>query len=129
MKGWPAPVRLFAHQCLVALWGTPDTPTWLQWEWLCPKPKDPSAEVTLDGLRPLILFEVLRKLWVGIIINQITRAWERHHTLLDTQHTKKMGFGPGAALIRHYSNSLMPGNTRRKRALPSIPPAGTYEGF
>ena len=60
VKGWPAPTRVFAHHCLVELWTLPDTPLWLQWGWLCPKPKDPAAEVTLDGLRPLILLEVLR---------------------------------------------------------------------
>ena len=67
------------------------TPQWLQLGWLCPQPKDSSAEVILDGLRPLILLEVIRKLWVGIIITRITRARERHGILTDTQH----GFRPG----------------------------------
>ena len=57
----------------------------------CPKPKDPTVEVTLDGLCPLISLEVIRKLWVGIIITRITRAWERHGILTDAQ----LGFRPG----------------------------------
>ena len=35
------------------------TPEWMKWGWLYPKSKDPEAEVTLDGLRPLILLEVI----------------------------------------------------------------------
>ena len=31
VKGWPAPVRAFAHRCLVELWSQPVTPPWLQW--------------------------------------------------------------------------------------------------
>ena len=100
VKGWPSPTRGFAHHRLVELWGLPDTPLWLQWGWLCPKPKDPSAEVTLDGIRPLILFEVLRKIWVGIVIQRITRAWERHQVLTDAQHGFRPGRGSGTALLQ-----------------------------
>ena len=100
VKGWPAPVRAHAHQCLVALWDQPETPPWLQWGWLCPKPKDPEAEVTLDSLRPLILLEVLRKLWVGLIIVRITRAWERHGILADAQHGFRPGRGADTALLQ-----------------------------
>ena len=100
VQEWPAPVRTFAHHCLVELWGQPITPSWLEWGWLCPKPKDPEAEVTLDGLKPLILLEVLRKLWVGIIIGRITRAWERHRVLADAQHGFRPGRGTDAALIQ-----------------------------
>ena len=100
VKGWPAPVRAYAHTCLVALWDQPETPPWLQWGWLCPKPKDPEAEVTLDGLRPLILLEVIRKLWVGLIIARITRAWERHSILADAQHGFRPGRGTDTALLQ-----------------------------
>ena len=100
VKGWPAPTRVFAHHCLVELWALPDTPLWLQWGWLCPKPKDTAAEVTLDGLRPLILLEILRKLWVGIVIQRITRAWERHRVLTDAQNGFRPGRGTDTALLQ-----------------------------
>ena len=58
-KGWPPEVTAFAHKCLLQLWDKEETPSWMQWGWLCPKPKDPEAEITLDGLRPLILLEVV----------------------------------------------------------------------
>ena len=75
-KGWPNPVTQYVHQCLLHLWTQQKTPGWQQWSWLCPRPKNPEEEVTLDGLSPLLLLEVIRKLWTGIIVGRITRAWE-----------------------------------------------------
>ena len=130
VKGWPGPVRAFAHRCLVELWGQPATPPWLQWGWLCPKPKDPAAEVTLDGLRPLILLEVIRKLWVGIIITRITRAWERHGILSDAQHGFRSGRSTDTALLQfinareHAEEALIPlysSSWDIRRALDSVP--------
>ena len=72
----------------------------MQWGWLYPKPKDPEAEVTLDGLRPLILLEVTRKIWVGIVVHGITRAWERHSVLDPAQHGFRPGRGTDSALLQ-----------------------------
>ena len=72
----------------------------MQWGWLCPKPKDPEAEVTLDGLRPLILLEVLRKIWVGIVVSRITGAWEGHRVLAPAQHGFRPGRGTDSALLQ-----------------------------
>ena len=72
VKGWPDPVTAKVHQ-LLTLSFTGSTPAWLQWGWLCPKPKNPEQGITLDGLRPLMLLEVLRKLWVWIIVRKIVR--------------------------------------------------------
>ena len=99
-KGWPPEATAFAHHCLLLLWDLPETPPWMQWGWLCPKPKDPETEVTLDGLRPLILLEVIRKLWVGIVVNRITRAWERHQVLAPAQHGFRPGRGTDSALLQ-----------------------------
>ena len=130
VKGWPAPVRVFAHRCLVELWGQPATPPWLQWGWLRPKPKDPASEVTLDGLRPLILLEVLRKLWVGLIIGRITRAWERHSVLADAQHGFRLGRGTDTALLQfinareHAEEEALPlysSSWDIRRAFDSVP--------
>ena len=114
VKGWPAPVRTYAYKCLVTLWDQPETPAWLQWGWLCPKPKDPEAEVSLDGLRPLILLEVIRKLCAGFIIARITRAWERHHVLAEAQHGFRPGRGTDTALLQfvnareHAEEAVLP---------------------
>ncbi|OXE37562.1 MAG: hypothetical protein CGW95_00900, partial [Phenylobacterium zucineum] len=59
----------------------------------------PEAEVTLDGLRPLMLIEVIRKAWVGVTISKITACWERHHILSPTQHGFRRGRGTDSALV------------------------------
>ena len=82
--GWPEETLTVANAYLAALW-TAGT-------------KDPDAEVTLDGLRPLMLIEVLRKAWVGIIISKSTSAWERHLILSPSQHGFRRGRGTDTAL-------------------------------
>ena len=99
-KGWPDQVTHYVHQCLLHLWNQQQTPGWLQWSWLCPKPKNPEEEVTLDGLRPLLLLEVIRKLWTGITVGRITRAWERHRVLATAQQGFRPGRGTDTALIQ-----------------------------
>ena len=125
-KGWPPEVTEFAHRCLLQLWDQKDTPTWMQWGWLCPKPKDPEAEITLDGLRPLILLEVIRKLWVGIVVNRITRAWERHGVLAPGQHGFRPGRGTDSALLQ-FLNATSP-SMRWKHKPRCTPPAGISAG-
>ena len=100
VRGWPPDIIQYAHQCLSMLWHADHTPEWMQWGWLCPKPKDPEADVTLEGLRPLILLEVLRKIWVGITIDKITSAWDRHGILSDSQHGFRHGRGTDTALLQ-----------------------------
>ena len=80
VKTWPDSVVTKAHELLTLAFSGP-TPTWLQWGWLCPKPKDPENGITLDGLRPLMLLEVLKKLWVWIHIRKIVCFWETHQVL------------------------------------------------
>ena len=102
VKGWPAPVTERVHGLLTqAFTGT--TPAWLQWGWLCPKPKAPEHGITLDGLRPLMLLEVLRKLWVWIIVRKIVRLWETHQALTPSQHGFRRGHGTDSALIVHLN--------------------------
>ena len=105
VKGWSAPIRAFAHTRLVELWKQLETPIWLQWGWFCPKPKDPTVEFTLDGLRPLILLEVLQKLWAGMVISRITRAWECHRSDITPLPTRNMVSGPGDGRTPRCYNS------------------------
>ena len=102
VKGWPESVTLKVHQ-LLSLSFTGPTPAWLQWGWLCPTPKDPEQSITLDGLRPLMLLEVLRKLWVWIIVRKISRLWEAHQILSPSQHGFRKGRGTGSALVVHLN--------------------------
>jgi len=62
-----------------------------------PKTKDP-GRITPDKLRPLVIVEVLRKIWIGLIIQQINNIWARYGIL----HTAHHGFqhGPDTALLQ-----------------------------
>ena len=102
VKGWPTQVTERVHGLLTQSFsGT--TPAWLQWGWLCPKPKDPENGITLDGLRPLMLLEVLRKIWVWIIVRKIIRCWETHQALTPSQHGFRRGHGTDSALLVHLN--------------------------
>ena len=90
------------HGLLTVAFSGP-TPTWLQWGWLCPKPKDPDNGITLDGLRPLMLLEVLRKLWIWIHIRKIVCLWDTHLALNPNQHGFRRGHGTDSALIVHIN--------------------------
>ena len=102
VKGWSAPVVERVHSLLTLAFSGP-TPSWLQWGWLCPKPKDPDNGITLDGLRPLMLLEVLRKLWVWIHVRKIVHLWAKHQALTPSQHGFRRGHGTDSALIVHLN--------------------------
>ena len=102
VKGWPDSVTSKAHQ-LLTLSFSGQIPAWLQWGWLCPKPKNPDLGITLDGLRPLMLLEVLRKIWVWIIVRKIVRLWESHQILTPSQHGFRKGRGTDSALVVHLN--------------------------
>jgi len=46
-----------------------------------------------------MLVEVLRKLWVGIVIDMITSIWEQYETLAPSQHGFRRRRGTDTALI------------------------------
>ena len=102
VKGWPPSVVAKVHELLTLAFSGP-TPSWLQWGWLCPKPKDPENGITLDGLRPLMLLEVLRKLWIWIHVRKIVRLWETHRALTPSQHGFRRGHGTDSALVVHIN--------------------------
>ena len=128
VKGWPDPVISIVHELLTFAFDGP-TPTWLQWGWLCPKPKDPSSNITLDGLRPLMLLEVLRKIWLWIYVRKIVSLWESHQTLTHSQHGFRKGHGTDSALLihlnclehaRHTSSPLYLSSWDIRRAFDSV---------
>ena len=102
VKGWPDSVLTRVHSLLTLAFSDP-TPKWLQWGWLCPKPKDPANGITLNSLRRLMLLEVLRKLWIWIYIRKIVHLWESHQTLTHSQHGFRRGHGTDSALMVHLN--------------------------
>ena len=68
------------HTQMTALWESKSTPEWLRRKWLCPIPKEPDSSA-LDKLRPIMLIEVIRKLWTGTIIRKLRESWEKFQVL------------------------------------------------
>ena len=90
MKEWPESVLIKAHQAVSEIWKEKIIPQCWNQKWLCPKPKVDPEEATLQDLRPLNLFETPRKILMGIVVNRITRIWERRGVLSNSQY----GFRP-----------------------------------
>ena len=92
MKAWPEELADFVFTALLAHWEGKETPEFWRWRWLCPKPKV-SDNVQLSDLRPLVLVEVTRKLWISISINRIKALWDREQLLLHSQHAYRAKHG------------------------------------
>jgi hypothetical protein len=52
----------------------------------------------LDELRPLMLVEVTRKIWVGLIMGKIADFWSKHHLIDQAQHAYIRGKGTHTAI-------------------------------
>ncbi len=48
-------------------------------------PKEPGIH-DLNKIRPISLFEVIRKMWAGIVTTRIQRIWHAHGLLHPNQH-------------------------------------------
>ena len=59
--------------------------------WLVPVPKikDPG----LKDLRPIVLVDVLRKVWVGLLLNKIRNTWDKWGLINEAQHGFMTGRG------------------------------------
>ena len=82
----PELVRSIYDQ-LCCLWLSRETPAWMKKKILSPIPKA-SGSLSPNDFRPIMLLEVVRKVWVGAIVRGIREAWERHHIL----HSAQYGF-------------------------------------
>ena len=60
-------------------------------------PKVPGPR--LDQLRPLMLIEVLRKVWSGFNVNEVWRFLEKHQLLEDIQFAYRRNREAGVAML------------------------------
>ena len=59
-------------------------PTEWKWRWLVPLLKKDGT--TVDDLRPIMLLDVLRKVWTTLVMGNITKVLLKHRVLRVTQH-------------------------------------------
>jgi len=99
MKAWEPELADLVFDALVQFWESKTSPEFWNWRWICPKPKV-TENVQLSDLRPLVLVEVTRKLWVSITTNRIKALWDKSDLLQHTQHAYRSKHGTDSALIQ-----------------------------
>jgi hypothetical protein len=67
--------------------------------WICTVPKVKGV-CDIKQIRPISLYEVLRKLWTSIINKRISAVWEKLGTLHASQHAYRLGMGTDTELLQ-----------------------------
>jgi len=104
MRLWPPSFSRLIYDLLCVLWLRRKIPRHWKHRLLTPLPKVPGSELLTD-LRPITLYECLRKIWTRLVVAPIQAAWERHNILSDSQY----GFRPGrstTSAILHLLNHI-----------------------
>ena len=92
-------VELYAHKHIPAEW---------TFKWLCPIPKgldEGSAIPDVENVRPLNLLDVIRKLWLIIIVRKIQSILCGASVLRGSQHAYMPGRGTDTALMQ-FTNAV-----------------------
>jgi len=84
VQNWSPAMVSEAYNCLVTMWTQHHTPDAWKWKWLVPIPKGTLYKI--QDIKPIMLMEVLRKLWTGLIVKQITTSLQKHEVLSLNQH-------------------------------------------
>ena len=103
LKSLPSSTLQALFDSLNELWTSPDQsilPDSWYTRWLCLIPKDKFGPPNLDRIRPISLFEVIRKVWTSILITRITRVWKDLNILHPAQHGYQPNIGTDTELIQ-----------------------------
>jgi hypothetical protein len=128
LRKTPVSVITHIHTYLQELWVDKNTPEWLKRKWLCAIPKEVDSS-DINKLRPIMLIEILRKLWTGAMIRKIRIAWEKNNILSDTQYGFRSGRSCPQAILQLINameahtegQNLYMSSWDIKRAFDSIP--------
>jgi len=66
------------------MWHDRSIPDSWKWKWLVPISKNSSKRI--QDIRPIMLMEVLQKLWTGLLVDEVTASLQRHSSLSLSQH-------------------------------------------
>jgi len=84
LQHWQPQMIAEAYECLATMWQDRYIPAAWKWKWLVPIPKNTSKRI--QDIRPIMLMEVLRKLWTGLLVDEVTSSLQRHSALSLSQH-------------------------------------------
>ena len=93
---WPEAVVERAYDCLLKAWIKKEGLEGWGSRLLAPIPKKTNPE--LKDLRPLMLVEVMRKIWVGLITGRVTSFLLKHKLINPSQHAYLRGKGTQTAI-------------------------------
>jgi hypothetical protein len=97
MAEWPEEVMKSVYSALCKLEAEGTTPLHWKNKGLIPMPKAPNP--SLEQLRPLMLIEVLRKVWCGFSVNTVWNFLERNHVLEEIQFAYRRNREAGVAQL------------------------------
>jgi hypothetical protein len=99
IAGWPREILEKVHSILEQFWMDKQIPRCWKWRWLVPIPKT-LENVTLQDLRPLMLTDTIRKVWVGVLVRKIQSHLESCGLLSMAQHGTLSNRGSEGALVQ-----------------------------
>ena len=129
IKAWPQPTRMFVYKHMSNIWKSRTIPPWFKDKLMKLIPKSPDSEA-LDDMRPISLYEIIRKVWTTIVGKRINKVWHERGLLHGAQYGYKLDNGVQMALFT-VINEIEGANVKQnskfvtfwdiKRAFDSIP--------
>jgi hypothetical protein len=104
IKAWDDGVVTYVHSLMQARWETKTIPIWSKDHILSPLPKIP-GNPDLKNMRLISLFEIIRKIWTGMVVRCIKRVWTNHNIHHSSQHGFRWRQGTDTALL-HVLDAL-----------------------
>jgi hypothetical protein len=83
-------------RALNTIWSTrsaSDVPDSWHHRFMCLIPKEKDAVVTLEKVRPISLFETMRKVWTSMIMYRVQHVWNHLNVLHTSQNAYRKGYG------------------------------------
>ena len=129
MKAWDKSIRQLVHQHMDNIWRTRATPKWFKDKLIKLAPKVP-GNTELKNMRPISLYEVVRKAWTTIIGKRIHLIWHNNDVLHPRQYGYRLDQGTQMALFSVLNELEDAQHTKRtkhatfwdiRRAFDSIP--------
>jgi hypothetical protein len=117
------------HELLLQQWRRGDLDAWLNDKLLIVIPKK-DGSTTMANMRPIVLVEVLRKVWTGTFTRAMREAFEANHVLQPQQHGFRARRGTSACLLQMLNlwdsaealhHPLLFSSWDVKDAFPSVP--------
>ena len=90
------------------MWEHHHIPTWWQDRLVTLLPKE-QGNHDLAKIRPISLFEIIRKLWASMVTRRVQQVWHKHSVLHPHQHGFRPQHGTHTAIL-HVLNKLEEAN-------------------